>query len=336
MLVSNWFPLTRHVRTKLSWNNLFLSESEIVHLGALAIVLERHIQCTQDTHRELFQPAYIEDLESAVDLQWTHHPMFSCAVKRLWFRQRELELMPNSKQPVVVVPADCIPDPCGFYGANNTVVVDDDDCFECNRLDEQIQLLRLSRIRRTIYEECYQETPRQTLLHTIAIMYVYLRNASYNSVDMYLFLQVTFAMTRLHSSCHAILLSKQTKNRYFALWTMFFIHYYTDSILTAETCQHCVAFDSLAQIRTLSVMIGNLVCVRRHNVNTRDLFLARDVDQWTMFVDELNRMPEIVKLRTHWNHAPFVFNLDVKTFVRREAETGNSQHPRECTKDIVQ
>lgn len=241
--------------------------------------------------------------------------MFQCAAKRLQHRKLELSVVGAVDAEQQKHDDDLRPDPMGFpktYAPPNATL-EQDDCFDCYRLDARLQFLRFSHIRLDIYDGCHKFLPTHTLLHTMAVLYQHLRPYT----DLYLFLQITFAVTRLHA-LGAILLTRHTKNRYVALWTMFFVHYYTDYTFSANQCNALVPFETPDQIEHLAIQIGNLVCVRRNVIASNDLFLARDPDQWTSFVDQINQTPEVVQLRKDFYSAPFVFNLDVKKAVQQD------------------
>src|SRR5579872_4098330 len=314
MLAGNWFPFTRHVQLKLAQKQLFLTDAEMIHLGALAICLERTIHHTHDDHKDVFAKSFISTLEHHVQDLNKNHPMLSCAYKRQDFRKREQKYFPelssghgpDEKGGVSLV----LPEPAGFETTNDAYpVVELDECFECNKTDEYAQLLRLSQLRYELYDHCYEYYPRATLLHTIACLYGNLRKSSHHNVDIYLFLQITYALVRLHEH-KTILLSKHTKSRYFIIWLMYFVECYTDYTFVLKDWTTTFGVSSVETIRDMWTLAVSLTFVRRYVIPSHAMFLAQDLDQWTSFVDRINRFPEIVKLRNAYNFTPLLFNLN--------------------------
>jgi len=287
----------------------------------------------------MFANSFITTVERHVRELETKHPMFTCAFKRQDFCKREHELCPDAVSPKPVAENKLVlPDPDGFRKSDSTkanITVELNDCFECNKLDEHVQLLRLSRLRLDLYEHCYEYSPKQTLLLTMAWTYAQLRNVSNYDIDIYLFLQTTHALTRLHDR-HCILLSKHTKSRYFSIWLMYFAQSHTDHLFSVECWRRILLMPSDDILRDMWTLSLSLTFVRRFVVAPQSLCLELDPDHWTSFVDRINRLPEVVKLRHSYNYTPFLFNLNPHEFLDKEDRTGILSPPMEHVQNIVQ
>ena len=196
-----------------------------------------------------------------------------------------------------------------------------------------MQLLQLSRLRLDLYEHCYEYSPRHTLLLSVAWAYAQLRKVSNNDIDIYLFLQTTHALVRLHDR-HCILLSKHTKSRYFNIWLMYFAQSHTDHLFSVECWRRILSFPSDDVVRDMWTLSLSLTFVRRFVVAPQSLCLELDPDSRTSFVDHINRLPEVAKLRRNYNYTPFLFNLNPRAFLDEEQATGILSPPIEHFHDF--
>lgn len=284
--MASWSLSARQVQSKLRSKNITISDTEIVHIAALAIMIETCIHTTTHAttsfptdHATIFQKTYQIQLRMLIYDQTKDHNLFDCAQKR----------------------------------QTDNETKDDAACVLCDRLDNHIQLLRYTRARFDVYCGCFQLMHPRTLLYEMTLLYVLLRNASKRQIDVYLFLQTTYALLQLHHR-QTIFLTPNTKNRYFALWLMYFVRFYTDFNVVFEDWHANVPFGSVQQLGQLWISLCSLLFVRRYVVPSDEIFLSKSHEKWIAFVAQLNRNVEIVNLRKAFCHAPFLFNLDVTKF----------------------
>lgn len=220
---------------------------------------------------------------------------------------------------------------------DEAVLMEVDDgvhCDRCYEFDSHVQLLRLSRLRYQLFLACRVPStqPRRSLLYDMAALFVMLRTESRrdpNDVDMYLFFQVTYALTRLHQF-HFIYLTNQTKNRYFTLWLMYFVEYSLDSVIYWDDYYKIVSFVNArfpyetvlteeqmrkqhkCQLQKVFRLLTALLFVRRQQIPDSCLHVAKHPESWDAFVDQINQSYEVAKLRKEYSFSGFLFSMDVR------------------------
>ncbi len=342
--MKSWYEYSRDVQHKIYENfTMHVSDTEMIHLTSLAIVLQNTIDSPVfgDERKTIFRPIYITYLERTVNELATAHDWKQCASERI--RLRKLENSVFSDRGLGIA-SDPLRTPQKSEQAdekesNSSTIVEVDECESCYEFDSHAQLLRLSRARLQLFIGCQTKMRAHSLLYDMVALYVRLRHLGRqpNDVDIYLFFQTTYALTRLHDANY-IYLTNRTKNRYFTLWLMFFVEYYMDSTLVWEDYSTLVSFISVDQktnhlsmdnvrelntrtLRQLFTLMTSLLFVRRQQIPDSCLHVSNHPDTWDAFVRQINQSSEVMKLRKAYFYAPFLFTLDIhKTIAETDTD----------------
>lgn len=302
-----WYNHSKDVQQKIHRDFMsFIEDDDMIHLTALVIIIQLTIHSSPSTSQErktIFSPLYITHITKTIKELEAKHNWIQCASERRRLKALDEKLDIENKET---------------KETKETKEIDLDECEDCYEFDSHVQLLRMSRLRLQLFVACRipSSQPHRSLLYDMAALFVMLRreSSSENTIDIYLFFQVVYALTRLHH-LNFIYLTNQTKNRYFTLWLMYFVEYSYDLSFFWDDYSKIVSFGP-NKLSNIFRLLTALLFVRRQTIPDSALHVVNSKESWNVFVDQINQSYEVAKLRKAYSFRGFLFPLDVEKTIR--------------------
>jgi len=196
----------------------------------------------------------------------------------------------------------------------STEIVSPDDCESCLRVVQLSHRRRVSHLRMSLYT--FSITESRSLLHKMLIMYHCCQNMD---IDLYLFLQITFAMIRLHHA-NIIYLRNETVCAYFLLFFQYFLEFYAEETISVKSLLGCVQFsDGITEaiFADHSIQFCLLLFLIKQDVSSDYLLVHQCPIQWKAFVSQINTSLEVQKLCASYGYDAPLFSLDIDNMLEQ-------------------